>query len=414
MRSNIIIAGPRIQLIPLLVWILVRILIGIQTPSLLSASGPVTLAELNSKGEQDSSQKRRFVYLGTYTRDREEGIHIFEMNLSSGELRQVGSVSGVKNPSFLAIHPNQEYLYCVCEVDDMSGKPNGAVFAFSIEPGSGGLTPLNHQSSGGPGPCHLVVDRKGQSVLVANYSGGSVSAIPILEDGRLGTPSAFVQHEGSSVDPRRQQAPHAHSINIDANNRFAFVADLGIDKVLVYQLNGGQGSLRPRPDLSVSTAPGAGPRHFAFRPGDRNAYVINELHSTVTAFSYDERQGRLKELQTISTLPEDFTGRNSTAEVQVHPAGKFLYGSNRGHNSIAIFRIDKSGMLTLIGHEPTQGKTPRNFGIEPSGAYLLAANQNSDSVVVFRVNESTGLLKYTGHTISVPNPVCVKFLSRLN
>jgi 6-phosphogluconolactonase len=257
----------------------------------------------------------------------------------------------------------------------------------------------------------VTVDRLGKNALVANYGGGSIACLPIGEDGRLGDATAFVQHKGSSVNPQRQQGPHAHSINLDAANRFAFVADLGLDKVLVYRFDQSAGTLEPNDPPAASIAPGSGPRHFAFHPGGRFAYVINEMKSTVTAFAYDADRGTLQTFQTVSTLPEDSDGRSSTAEVQVHPSGKFLYGSNRGHDSIAAFAIDAAtGRLTPIGHESTQGKNPRNFGIDPTGAYLLAANQDNDNIVAFRIDAATGKLRPAGQSIHVPMPVCVKFM----
>jgi 6-phosphogluconolactonase len=246
---------------------------------------------------------------------------------------------------------------------------------------------------------------------VANYGGGSVACLPIGEDGRLGDATAFIQHKGSSVNPQRQREPHAHSINLDAANRFAFVADLGLDKVLVYRFDPSAGTLEPNDPPAAVIASGSGPRHFAFHPSGRFAYVINELNSTVTAFAYDAERGTLQTLQTVTTLPEGFDGKSFPAEVQVHPSGKFLYGSNRGHDSIACFAIDAAtGRLTPIGHEPTQGKNPRNFGIDPTGAYLLAANQDGDNVVAFRIDPATGKLSPTGQSIRVPMPVCVKFM----
>jgi 6-phosphogluconolactonase len=256
------------------------------------------------------------------------------------------------------------------------------------------------------------VDSKGRNVLVANYGGGSVAVLPLAEDGRLREAAAVVQHSGSSVNPQRQKAPHAHSINLDLANHFAFAADLGLDKVLVYRFDPDNGTLVPNDPAFAFVKPGAGPRHFAFHPKGRFAYVINEMHCTVTGFRYDAKRGELILAQTITTLPEGETVQPSysTAEVQVHPSGKFLYGSNRGHDSIAAFAIDqKTGQLTPVEHESTQGKTPRNFGIDPTGTYLLAANQSSDSVVVFRIDPRTGALTPRGQKAEVPSPVCVKF-----
>ena len=351
------------------------------------------------------------VYLGTYTTGNSRGIYLSELDLATGALSDPRLVAESENPSFLAIHPTKRFLYAVNEVGDYGGVQSGAVSAFAIDSATGDLSFLNQQPSRGGAPCHLVVDKEGKNVLVANYSGGSVAVLPIGSDGRLSPASAFSQHQGSSVNPRRQQGPHAHSINLDAANRFAFAADLGLDKVLVYRFNASDGTLAENDPPSVSVEPGAGPRHFAFHPSGRYAYVINEIASTITAFSYDSARGSLRSIQTVPTLPAGFDQRSSTAEVQVHPSGKFLYGSNRGHDSIAVFQIDlESGKLTYIEHESTQGKSPRNFGIDPTGTYLLAANHNGDNVVVFRINPETGALQPTGHAIEAPTPVCIKFL----
>ncbi|HUG93592.1 MAG TPA: lactonase family protein [Planctomycetaceae bacterium] len=361
-----------------------------------------------------SSPKSLRVYIGTYTRGDSRGIYAFDLDLESGALESRGLAAELRNPSFLAIHPNRKFLYAVSEVSDAGGRPTGGVSAFAIEAGTGKLTALNAQPSGGAGPCHLVVDPSGQCVLVANYGGGSVAAIPVQANGRLAEPASTIQHEGQSVNPRRQQAPHAHSINVDKTNRFAVAADLGLDKLLVYRLKPDTGGLTPNDPPHATVEPGAGPRHFAFHPGGRFAYVINELDLTVTAFAWDAGRGALEAIQTVTTLPGDFQGSReglSTAEVQVHPSGRFLYGSNRGHDTIAMFAIDgQTGKLTPLGHEKTGGRTPRNFGIDPTGAYLLAANQDSHSVVVFKINSQTGRLEPTEHHVEVPSPVCVKFL----
>ena len=353
----------------------------------------------------------QLVYLGTYTRGSDsEGIYVCRLNLSTGELTDLKLAAKTKNPSFLAIHPGGKLLYSVSEIADFNGKRTGAISAFSIDPSSGGLGFLNKKPSGGGGPCHLVVDHGGKNVLVANYGGGSVNVLPIGASGRLADPTGFVQHKGSSVNQRRQKGPHAHSINLDVKGHFAFAADLGLDKVLVYRFDGSKGTLVPNKVPSVSVAPGSGPRHFAFRPDGRFAYVINEMLSTVTAFSYDAKAGVLSPVQTITTLPADFKGKgNSTAEVQVSPDGRLLFGSNRGHDSIAVFAIDKStGRLSPLGNQSTGGKTPRNFGVDPTGRFLLAANQNSGTVLVFRINEKG--LSPTKFKLEIPRPVCVKFL----
>ena len=361
-----------------------------------------------SAAEADSLR----VYIGTYTHNRSEGIYLSRLDLATGKLQPAELACKTANPAFLAVHPKRPLLYAVGEMGGFQGKKAGAVSAFSMDPGTGKLTLLNQQSSRGAGPCHVAVDRSGRNVLVANYRSGSIACLPIGRDGRLGEATSAIQHEGSSVNPRRQQGPHAHSINQDAAGRFAFVADLGLDKILVYRLDATKGRLTPNDPPSTEVAPGSGPRHFAFHPGGRHAYVINELASTITALAYDAERGRLTPLQTVSTLPKGFDGTSTTAEVQVHPSGKYVYGSNRGHDTIACFAVDSAtGKLTPIGHVSTQGKTPRNFGIDPTGRYLLAANQATDNVVVFRIDPATGKLHATGHSIAVPMPVCVKVLS---
>jgi len=351
------------------------------------------------------------IYVGTYTSGASQGIYVGQLDLTTGGLRLDGVAAETKNPSFLAIRADRRFLYAVGEIGDFAGKRTGAVSAFRIEPATGRLELLNQQSSGGAGPCHVIVDHSGRNVLVANYGGGSVSVLPIREDGGLEPATAFIQHQGSSVNPRRQQGPHAHSINLDAAHRFAFVADLGLDKILIYRFDAAAGTLAANEPAWAAVAAGAGPRHFAFHPSGKFAYVINELQSTLTAFRYDAARGALEEIQTVPTLPEPVEG-NSTAELQVHPSGKFVYGSNRGHDSIAVFAVDAdTGRLTLVEHEATQGKTPRNFGVDPTGRFLLACNQGSDTIVSFRVDPETGALAPTGYKLDVPAPVCVKFVA---
>ena len=352
-----------------------------------------------------------FVYFGTYTGHGSKGIYVAKFNARTGDISAPQLAAEVQSPSFLAIHQNHKWLYAVSEVNSFEGKPSGAVTAYSIDPASGKLTMLNRASSGGTGPCHLVVDRSGHNVLVANYDGGTVAALQIQVDGKVSAPSSVMKHQGSGADKRRQEQPHAHSMNISANNRFAVAADLGLDEVLVYKLDADKGVLTPNAPPFVKVAPGSGPRHFAFHPKGPFAYVINEMASTVTAFHWDQERGTFQEIQTITTLPKDFSGENSTAEVQVHPSGRFVYGSNRGHDSIALFKVDpKKGSLTAEGQTLTEGKTPRNFGIDPGGRYLFAANQDSASVVIFKIDGESGKLTPTGKTLRISFPVCVKFM----
>jgi 6-phosphogluconolactonase len=372
---------------------------------------PAVLLFASAAPADETKPQKLRVYVGTYTQgSNSKGIYLFELDLASGALKPQGLAGEAVNPSFLAIHPSRKYLYAVGEVSDFAGKKTGGVSAFTIDPKTGKLSLLNQQSSRGTGPCHLVVDRDGKNALVANYGGGSVAALPIQDDGRLAEASSYIQHEGKSVNPSRQEAPHAHSINLDAMNRFAFAADLGLDKVLVYRFDGSKGLLSPHEPPAASVAPGAGPRHFAFHPGGRHAYVINELANTVTAFSYDPDRGILKELQTISTLPKDFTGTSHTAEVVVHPSGRFVYGSNRGHDSIAIFAIDNEGKLTAVAHQGKGIRVPRNFAVDPTGAYLLVGNQDGNTIAVFKIDVRTGELAPAGEPVECPRPVCLRMI----
>jgi 6-phosphogluconolactonase len=354
------------------------------------------------------------VFFGTYTGGQSKGIYKCHFDLDSGVLSDLQVAAETVNPSFLAIHPTGQYLYAVGEISEFNGQPVGAVSAFKIDPDTQQLTALNQQQSGGAGPCHLIVDRTGKFVLVANYGGGSVSSIVIREDGSLGEQVSFYQHEGSGADPSRQQGPHAHSVNVDAANKFAFVADLGLDKILIYAFDASTGKLKPHDPPFVKVPAGGGPRHFAFHPSGKYAYANNEILLSVNAFRYDAEQGSLTLLQTVGTVPDgtDLAG-NSTAETLVHPSGKFVYVSNRGPDSIAVFRVDADlGTLSKVEHEPTGGKTPRNFAIDPTGKWLLAENQGTNDVFVFRINQQTGELDPTGHKLEVPSPVCAKFQAR--
>jgi 6-phosphogluconolactonase len=348
------------------------------------------------------------VYVGTYTGRGSEGVYIYRLDSATGGLISVGKVTGLSNPSFVALDPKGRFVYAVRE----GGGPAGAIVALARNQATNELTILNDQPSGGQGPCYVTVDREGRFVLAANYGSGSVALFPVAEDGRLQPASSVIQHEGSSINPSRQKGPHAHSIVLDPANRFAFAPDLGIDKIMIYRLDREHGKLVPNDPPFAMCEPGSGPRHFTFHPDGKHAYVIQELSCTVTAFAYDADTGTLKTLQKISVLPADFKGTNTCADIHVHPSGRFLYGSNRGHNSIAGFAIDtQTGELRLLGHTPTQGKTPRNFAIDPSGTFLLAANQDSNNIVSFRINRQTGELTPTGQVCQVSMPVCVKMMT---
>lgn len=352
------------------------------------------------------------VYIGTSSSPKSQGIYMTRLNPETGALSAPQLAAEAKNANFLALHPSQKFLYACADLTDAAAAAKGGgVAGFAIDPETGKLAALNQQSSGGRGPCYVGVDRTGKNLLVANYASGSIACVPIGDDGRLSAPSAVVQHEGGSgVFEKRQDGPHAHWINVDPANRFVLAADLGLDRIMVYKFDAEKGTLAPNKPPAGFLAPGAGPRHLAWHPNEKIAYVINELGSTVTAFHYDGERGALTELQTVPTLPNDYTGKNTTAEVVVHPNGKFLYGSNRGHDSIALFAIDADGKLIPRDHTPTQGETPRNFAIDPSGQFLLAANQKTDSVIVFRIDQTTGALTPTGSKIDVAAPVCIRFL----
>lgn len=334
------------------------------------------------------------------------GISVYRLDLSTGNLAHRSTVSEVKNPSFQAIHPSNRFLYSVAEVDN-----GGALHAFAIDPATGALRSLNHQPCMGAGPCHVSVDATGRVVLVANYSSGDVAALPILDDGSLGEATSVFQHEGSSVNPGRQQGPHAHSITIDPGNRFAVSADLGIDKVLVYRLDAEKQTITPNDPPGVDVQAGAGPRHFAFHPNRKHAYLINELDNTAVTYAYDEDRGVLETIQVISTLPPDFTDTSYCADIHVSPDGRFVYGSNRGHDSIVIFEVDTgTGKLSVVDYESTRGEFPRNFSLDPSGRFLFAANQNTDNIVAYRIDGQTGRLAATGHQVETPQPVCINMI----
>ena len=370
---------------------------------------------VDGKPKNDTGKEKYLVYVGTYTKQPEgsgKGIYGYHYDSASGQLVSIGLAAETTNPSFLAVHPNRAFLYAVNEVTHYKGQSSGVVSAFAIDHKTGKLKLLNEVSSRGSDPCYVVVDQTGKFVLVANYTGGNVAVFPILEGGGLGEASAFVQHTGHGTNPQRQEGPHAHYINLSADNRFAVAADLGLDEILIYRFDPTKGTLTASDPKFVSLNAGAGPRHFGFSPNGKFAYAINEMQSTVTAFSYDADRGQLHSLQTISTLPKDFAGANDDAEIQVHPSGKFLYASNRGHDSIAVFAIDESkGTLTALQYVSTQGKVPRNFEIDPTGSRLFVANQKSDNIVIFRIDPKTGRLAPTGDVLHVPAPVCVKFVA---
>lgn len=381
------------------------LLVSLTLPGIVSAS---------DKNAAPAENKNSYLmYVGTYTQDgsTSKGIYAYRYDAGSAKITSIGLAAQTINPSFLAVHPNHRFLFAVNEIGDYKGQKSGAVSAFAIDSTTGKLTLLNQVASGGADPCYITVDKTGKFVLVANYTGGSVSVFPILKDGSLSEASAFVQHTGHGTNPKRQEAPHAHSIDLSPDDRFAIVDDLGLDETLVYKFDSSKGSLTLNDPPFAKADAGAGPRHFALDPNGKFAYVINEMGSTVSVFDYDARSGVLHPLQTISTIPQGFTELNEDAEIEVHPSGKFLYASNRGHDSIAVFAIDPNkGTLTLIEYVPTKGQSPRNFQIDPTGRLLFAANEKSDNIVIFRINVQTGRLTPTGKVLDVSQPVCVRFV----
>ena len=375
----------------------------------MKAGGIGLLGAFAARANALSQQERKFVlYVGTYTSGKSEGIYGYHMD-GTGALTRFTSIMSV-NPSFLTVDRSKRFLYAVNEVSDYLGKPSGAASAYKIDPVTHNLRLLNEQATQGADPCYLSVDSRKRTLLVANYTGGSVSVFPVRSDGTLGMVAQVQQDEGSG--PKEQQkGPHAHCVIFDAFERHALVADLGIDKVMIYRFDRTTGRLSPAKQPFAELKPGAGPRHLSFHPSGKFLYVINELDSTMTAFGYNEREGTLTMIETVSTLPSDFSGISYCADVHVSSSGKFLYGSNRGHNSIVVFAIDQlTGKLTLVEHVSTEGNWPRNFTIDPSGGFLLVANQRSDNVVVFSLNANTGRLKPTGVNEQIPSPVCLKFL----
>ena len=376
----------------------------------LSAVILLTLGADAARAQSEDSREM-LVYIGTYNGPKSEGIYVLRMDPATGELSKPRLAAKARGASFLAIHPSRRFLYATAETGEAPGKRSGAVGAFAIDAASGTLTPLNTQPSGGVGPCHVSVDHAGKNVLVANYGSGSVAVVPVGDGGTLMEPTAIIQHTGTGPNPKRQDKPHAHSFNVSPDNRYAFAADLGLDKVMIYSFDATSGTLAPHDPPFATVPPGGGPRHFTFHPNKKYAYVINEMGNSVTAYAYDAEKGALSEIHTVPTLPDGFTENNTTAEVLVHPSGKFLYGSNRGHDSIAVFAIDQNtGKLTAKGHTSTGGKKPRNFGIDPTGAFLIAANQDTDNLVVLRIDPQTGSITPTGASAEVGSPVCVRFL----
>lgn len=356
------------------------------------------------------AQNDYYLLVGTYTSGTSHGVYVYNFNGVDAESR-IADSANIANPSFLAVSPNGKYVYAVSEVAG-AGNDGGKLASFSVNTTSGALTPINQQSSNGANPCYVAVDKTGKWAAVGNYTSGTLSVLPILPDGSLSKAVTSIQHTGQSVNTERQNSPHVHSTVFSPDNKFLFVPDLGLDKLMSYRFNKKNGELKEAIPPFVLTKAGSGPRHFDFHPNKKFAYLVEELTGGVSAYRYSLKTGKLDLLQNISTLPPEYLGYAGSADIHVSPDGKFLYASNRGEsNTIAIFSIDKkSGLLTVVGHQSTMGKTPRNFNFDPGGNFLLVANQGSDEIVIFRINKATGMLTDTGKRITVSKPVCLKWI----
>jgi len=351
-------------------------------------------------------------FVGSYGMGLDGGIYLCRIDLKSGEISLIKENRGIDNPSFISIDSSNRFLFAVNEVDKTEDYSGGSVSSFVVKKDDGSLKLVNKQSTLGGSPCFITSDSADKFLLVTNYSGGSIIVFPILEGGNIGRNIRFIQNTGHSINPDRQENPHPHSIVLSADNHYAFIPDLGLDKIHIYRFDQESGNLSSLPFPSVSLKPGAGPRHFTFHPKLKFAYVINELDSTITGFRYKPVNGKLTAIQTIRTLPGDFQGESYCADIHIHPNGKFLYGSNRGHNSIACYSIDQSnGKLEMFGCTSTLGDWPRNFAIDPTGQYLLAANQRSNNIFTFRINKESGELTPTKFFVEINQPVCIKFLN---
>jgi len=375
------------------------------------ALGVAALAVAGVQAWQATEAAGRLVFIGTYTggTTNSKGIYAFRFEEKTGALTPLGLKAETRSPSFLAASPDGKVLYAVNEIHDYNGTTAGSITSYTVDAKTATLTPLGVESTGGSDPCHLQCDRTGKVLAIANYSGGNFAVLPIGPGGKPGASTALLGGTGSGPDKQRQQGPHAHEVVFDPSNRYLLEADLGLDKILVYRFDAASGKVTPNDPPSVSLVPGSGPRHLAFHPNGKFVFTINEMASTITTLTWDGAKGALAMQGSQSTLPEGFKGNSSTAEIQVHPNGRFLYGSNRGHDSIAVFSIAADGTLKAVEHESTRGKTPRHFTLDPSGRWLIAGNQGSGTLSVFAVDQSTGALTPTGGLAEVGAPVCVLF-----
>lgn len=361
---------------------------------------------------QSSAPQREFIYVGTFDERGSQGIYVFRFDRNASKFELIQTVQGKRGPSFLSIHPNKRYLYSVNREGMQATDQQGSVSSFRIDASDGQLTLINEQSSMGAGPCHISVDPRGRQVYVSNYNSGNLVVLPIeARDGSLDPAAAVIQHSGSSVHPNRQEKPHMHSVIPTKNGRYVLASDLGIDKIVVYALNP-DGGLVEVHSSTASANPGSGPRHLDLHPKGLIAFSAEELSSTLSVYRLDPGTGALQSVHRHTTLPEGFNGNNSVADVHVSPDGKFVYVSNRGHNSLAFYSIDpQTAGLSYQAHHDTRGQTPRNFMIDPKGEFVLVANQNSDNLVLFKRNRETGALVYSGVQVNVPAPVCVLHLT---
>jgi 6-phosphogluconolactonase len=362
---------------------------------------------VSSTMAQGTDADELIVFISAFAPGNDGAIHAYRLEPDAGQLKPVHRTTDIEHPFFMAVSPDGRFLYAIHAPGKFGGESHEQVAAYQIVGRTGRLKLLNRQSALGSAACYLDVDASGKTVVVANYSTGSVASLPVHKDGSLDKASSFIQHEGSSVNPARQQGPHAHCIIVSPDNRFVYSADLGLDQVLGYRLEATTAKLSPNQPPFTKTSPGTGPRHLTFHPNGQWVYVINELHNSVTMFDYDSEPGTLTERETISTLPDGFDGTSHCADLKITPNGRFLYGTNRGHDSVAAYRIGDAGRLTLLKIEPSLGKGPQNLAITPGGELLLCANMPGNNVVVFRIDPRTGDLTPIGRPVSMPGPSCI-------
>ena len=373
----------------------------------------ILLAFGTAHSQQKAAQpKKEILYVGTYSVRGSQGIYAFTFNRAKRTLTLLQTVPSLESPSFITIHPSQKYLYSVNRGKADVNDHGGSVSAYGIDPATGRLSGLMNKSSYGDGPCYVDVDKTGKYAFISHYGEGNITVLSLFEDGMIGGVSDAKKYVGNSINAERQQSPHVHSSAMSQDNRFLYVMDLGTDKIYIYEFNAEDGKLHPAATPEVSVVPGAGPRHLALHPSGNFAYLVEELTSTVGVFSVDKSTGALTVLQdSVKSLPDDYTEKNTSADIHTDIAGKFLYMSNRGANVLTIYSIGDDGKITLVGHQSTGGKVPRNFLVDPKGEYLFTANQDTDSIVIFRINPKTGKLTEVGKPVQVPSPVCLKMVS---